>query len=487
MGIITKARRTLFRKWTLAVSVILPLLIVALIVLTIFVAMPPMFTAAITSSTTTTASSDNAAINLSNNSGESTDPRLIVSGSNLYVVWQDKSSGNGDIFFKKSANGGTTFGNTINLSKNEGISESPIITARGDNVYVVWVDDTSGNQEIFFKRSTNGGESFGKTIKLSTTSLPSGQPEIASSGNNVYIIWSDISGEDEFQKQHILFKRSVDEGATFSTAKEIDVISGHLEQRIAASGNNLYVVWSGGFETPDYLLFFRRSVDNGNSFGDRIVLSHTKDQFGDIGAENPRIAVAGSHVYVVWNEQYVNGIFFRKSNDGGASFEDIVNLEQTADARSSNPWIAVVRSAADPSLDQVYVAWEQGLYNGQFDQTEIVLRSSGDSGTEFDLNRRTIHLTNNEGQSSFPQISAPRGGPVRIIWLDDTLGNSEVMYRSSDDDAQSFSNGTNLSSNEGESTNAVMRSAGSDNAYVVWQDNTPGNSDIFFRRLSNSE
>lgn len=226
MGItITKARRTLFKRWTMAASVTAPLLIGAIIVFTIFVAIPPTSTAAITSSTKTTTSSDNAAINLSDNSGDSADPQLVVSGSNLYVAWQDKSSGNGDIFFKKSANGGTSFGRTINLSKNEGISESPIMTARGDNVDVVWVDDTSGNLEIFFKRSTNDGESFGKTINLSTTSLPSYQPEIARSGNNVYIIWSDVSGEDEFQKQHILFKRSVDEGATFSTAKEIDVIS----------------------------------------------------------------------------------------------------------------------------------------------------------------------------------------------------------------------------------------------------------------------
>ena len=52
----------------------------------------------------------------------------------------------------------STFGNTINLSYNNGSSFNPQLVATGDsNVYVVWEDDTPGNSDIFFSRSTDGG------------------------------------------------------------------------------------------------------------------------------------------------------------------------------------------------------------------------------------------------------------------------------------------------------------------------------------------
>jgi hypothetical protein len=39
--------------------------------------------------------------NLSNNAGESDDPQIISSDGRIYVVWVDKTPGNFDIFFKK--------------------------------------------------------------------------------------------------------------------------------------------------------------------------------------------------------------------------------------------------------------------------------------------------------------------------------------------------------------------------------------------------
>ena len=39
--------------------------------------------------------------NLSNNDGDSSNPQIISSGGKIYVVWQDDTPGNFDIFFKK--------------------------------------------------------------------------------------------------------------------------------------------------------------------------------------------------------------------------------------------------------------------------------------------------------------------------------------------------------------------------------------------------
>ena len=39
----------------------------------------------------------------------------------------------------------------------------------GNNIYVVWWTNKSGDWEVMFKASTNGGKTFGSQINLSNT------------------------------------------------------------------------------------------------------------------------------------------------------------------------------------------------------------------------------------------------------------------------------------------------------------------------------
>ena len=101
----------------------------------------------------------------------------------------DDTPGNNDIFFAVSNNNGTSFGTPINLSNNTGNSVIPQIAASGNNVYVTWIDNTPGNIDIFFAVSNNNGTSFGTPINLSNNTGFSFNPQIAASGNNVYVTW----------------------------------------------------------------------------------------------------------------------------------------------------------------------------------------------------------------------------------------------------------------------------------------------------------
>ena len=65
-------------------------------------------------------------IELSNDSGNSRDPQIFASGSNVYVVFRNSTSGINDIYFSTSSNGGTSFGTAIDLSQSSGVlSETP--------------------------------------------------------------------------------------------------------------------------------------------------------------------------------------------------------------------------------------------------------------------------------------------------------------------------------------------------------------------------
>src|SRR5205809_494230 len=153
-------------------------------------------------------------VNLSNNPGSSLDPAIAASGSNVFVVWRDDSSGNFDILLKVSNDGGATFGDEIVLDDGGGNSFDPRIAASGSNVYIAWkVSDDSGNSEIFFAASTNNGTSFSESENVSSNAGSSSQPAVAASGSNVFVVWRDdsLSGNSD-----ILVAASTDNGTTFA-------------------------------------------------------------------------------------------------------------------------------------------------------------------------------------------------------------------------------------------------------------------------------
>ena len=105
--------------------------------------------------------------NLSSNVGVSLAPAIAVSGNNGHVAWDDRTPGNSDIFYRRSLDGGNTFPNIIkNISSNGGFSVGPTIAVSGNNVHVVWEDNTAGNRiDILYRRSLDGGNTFPNVIK----------------------------------------------------------------------------------------------------------------------------------------------------------------------------------------------------------------------------------------------------------------------------------------------------------------------------------
>jgi hypothetical protein len=280
-------------------------------------------------------------INLSNNIRSFT-PQIATSGSNVYVTWTDFS----DIFIAVSNNNGTSFGTPINLSDNTGSSDNPQIAAVGNNVYVTWSDSTPGNFDTFFAVSNNNGVSFATPINLSDNTGNSDNPQIAAVGNNVYITWIDgTSGGNA----DILFTVSNNNGTSFATPINLnnntEGPSFQFPTQIATSGNNVYVTWRDGtFGNADIL--FVASNNNGVSFGTPINLS---DNTGD--SLDPQIAAIGSNVYVTWRDETPGNFdtFFAVSNNNGTSFGTPINLSNNA-GDSGNPQIAT-------SGNNVYVTW----------------------------------------------------------------------------------------------------------------------------------
>jgi hypothetical protein len=271
------------------------------------------------------------ATNPTNNPMDSVYGQVAAWNRNVYLLWQDSIPSdytNYDIFIKSSNDNGTTFGPSVNLSNNSGFSEHPQIAAYDNNVYAIWADDTSGNREVLFTRSVDNGTSFDKIKNVSNNTSDSFNQEIAVFGDTVYVVWLDQSDEDD--ETNILLKASGDGGETFG--RTVNITSNANQEtfpKVAAFEGSVYIAWNMADDQLDERdnegLFFVRSLDGGNTFDNIIKLNHEND-FGEL-----QIAAFDETVYVASGglpSVDVNGVLFTKSNDGGRSFSEPVTIDE---------------------------------------------------------------------------------------------------------------------------------------------------------------
>ena len=82
---------------------------------------------------------------------------IASSGEMVHVVWYDFRHSGSEIYYKRSTNGGETWGVDIRLTNDPFESRSPSITVSGSVIHVIWVDYRYANDaEIYYKHSSDG-------------------------------------------------------------------------------------------------------------------------------------------------------------------------------------------------------------------------------------------------------------------------------------------------------------------------------------------
>jgi predicted secreted protein with PEFG-CTERM motif len=269
-------------------------------------------------------------IQLSDQSQLSAFPQIALSGNNVYSSWIEKSADNStNVIFTKSIDQGNSFDTPLHVTHNMGNSGIPKLSASGNNVYLAWEDNSRGDYEIFLSKSADSGASFHVPLDLSTTTGQSGSPEVIASGNDVYAVWMDnTSGNYD-----IFFAKSIDGGLTFAKPLDISNLKGDSGYpQFTVWKNNIYVTWTQTMSGINYDVFFAKSSDNGNTFYQPINLSNNSGPSGW-----PQIASDGN-IYVSWADSTAGrfDILITKSTDGGATFESPTNLSHSKDESYEN-------------------------------------------------------------------------------------------------------------------------------------------------------
>jgi len=335
----------------------------------------------------------------------------LDSSGNLHLVWTDDTSGGGEIYYRKSTDGGTSWMVPRRLSWSSGYSGIPALAVEPSGIiHVAWQDDTIGNYEVYYRKSVDGGDTWTAGKRLTWNSGNSYMPALAvDSAGNVHILWSDeTSGNCE-----IYYRKGMNGGATWSPS-----------QRLTWTAN-----WSGSLAV---------------------------------------IADSSDNLHAVWYD-YTPGnaeIYYRKSTDGGSTWAAAKRLTWNAGA-SYEPAISV------DSTGNLHVVWA----DYQPGNWEIYHKKSTDGGDTWAASHR---LTWNSEDSYIPALAVDSQDNLHVVYQDNTPGEYEIYYKKSTDGGGYWTGSKRLTWTIGYSLGPGIAIDSSDVIHIVWEDNTPGKFAIYY-------
>jgi hypothetical protein len=246
------------------------------------------------------------------NSSFSAGPAIAVdTHDNIYAVWYDDAPGSSEIYYRKSTDGGSTWTASKRLTwAGSGATMPAIACDSNDYVYIVYYDASAGDYEIRLKQSRDGGTSW-ISKRLTWTAWNSADPDIViDSNDHIHLVWHEGTNGIE----DIYYKKSTDNGDSWTTGLQLTSNTGYsLYPSIATDSNNdIHIVWRDG--TPGYEeIFYLKSTDGGTTWTSKR-LTWAKTTLYD-----PDIAIdSNDNLYLVWSDG--GNIYGKKSTNGGTSW-----------------------------------------------------------------------------------------------------------------------------------------------------------------------
>jgi len=254
---------------------------------------------------------------LTNNTADSWFSSVAVFGSVVHVVWYDNRDVNHEIYYKRSADGGVSWGADMRLTNNTAGSYIPSVSVSGLVVHVVWEDERDGNKEIYYKRSADGGVSWGADTRLTNNSASSTIPSVAVFGQVVHVVWCDYrDGNPE-----MYYKRSTDGGISWGADTRLtNNPYASVFPSVSVSGLVVHVVWDDNRD-GNREIYCKRSIDGGISWG-----ADTRLTNNSAASNHPSVSVSGQVVHVVWSD-YRDGnaeIYYKRDPTGNVL--EIINI-----------------------------------------------------------------------------------------------------------------------------------------------------------------
>ena len=323
-------------------------------------------------------------INISNNEGISENPDIEVLQQDIYVVWDDNTTGTFLIYFSKFDGNWLTptpVSTTVS-GKNSGIAIDT------DNISIVW----QASDGIYYSQYNNDIWSEASFIPASNGGT---FPDISVEDNKLYVVWNKAN-EVFFCKYDTNWTEAVKiSNSSYDAAN----------QKIVTEDDKVYVIWQ---ETITYSplvceIYYTRFD---SVWSEPVNISN----FLNSDSGRPSIGVQNSINYVVWDDDVYSTaaeIYYSSYDDQWTAPLNISN----SDGGSLSPSLFVINNT-------IHVVW----YEYISDDFEIMYSYNIDNSWS-----EPVNISNTPDWSWFPQISANEDS-VYIVWMENTFTNSEIYF-----------------------------------------------------------
>jgi len=456
--------------------------------------------------------------NISNNTGSSIAPQIMADAyNNTYAIWIDSTTGNSDIFFSKwtatgcGGNGCWTkmdgSEGSENVSNDSGSSTLPKFSLTDSGTpYLVWLDNSTGNYEIFFRKWTVGAGSgvcgagiddcwtkmdgSAGTDNVSGTALNSGSTQFAiDNDNNPYIAWEEpVNGKTQIYFRKWTFGvgwTKMDGTPGTDNVSNDSGNNSHLAQFAIDSSNNPCLTWSVDL-TGNGDIYFKKWTQgvgwtkmDGTPGADNVSNNSSAS-----GLPKMRLDSLGFPI-IIWRDvTSANGeIFFTKwqpgtgwtKMDGTLGYENISNTLGDSDSidfklDQSNIPNVVWDDATTGTRDIYFTKWTGGV-----------------GWTKMDGTLGHDNVSNTATASRYPKIGLSSQGFPNIVWREAvSVYNYEIYFRkwtpglgwTKMGDVAGTDNLSDNGNSFSDYPEIVLRNTNLPN--VIWQDNIDGNNEIYF-------
>ncbi len=370
------------------------------------------------------------------------EPTIAVFGSNVVVGWNDSGHSTGTrtgvgfgVGYGYSTDGGATFTDAGGLGGTTWGGDPTLAVDRSGQFYFGRFAPLADYSGVTVYKSADHGVNFQQSIRPYGLGGISDKPFVATDSTggefdgNVYLTWTSAISN----VLTIVFSRSTDAGATFSTPIPVSPRSFPNNQyAMPAVGpdGEIFVAWLA--QDTDRI-YETRSTDGGRSFepellaanvarpGSRSICAQTSRSGlnGNIRASNtPIIAVDSSesssrgNVYIVYSADPdgpgpdMADVFLVRSLDRGASWSEPVRLND--DTTTHDQWLPFVTVASNGTVG---VMWYDRRSDEQNLLIDVYMSVSTDGGSSFGRNFRITDVAF-PVPDLFPTNFDPRAAPA---------------------------------------------------------------------------
>lgn len=339
---------------------------------------------------------------------------LIASGRMLHAVWTETRESDSAIHYRRSADGGRTWSDHVRLSPTPGFDSHPLIASSGATLHTVFLRKSGTPQAAsYYKRSTDGGMTWEPDVLLGSTKW---WPGVTAAGSMVYISLNTVH-EDEPKNSLVYFRRSTDQGKTWEDRQLISTAprraGGRAEDpTILAEGKHVQLVWNDNRDAAPgkgMAVYYRTSSDQGQTWGRETALTRAPQY-----TYCPSLHLSGSHADLVYADRQSGHyqIYHMHSADLGGTWSEKKEMSQGS---TGELYPAVVRDGLN-----VHLAW--------FSKEGISYRRSRDGGNSWDpivplAKPGAMPFVATSGEAVYALFASQRGGNQAIYFKCDSTGN----------------------------------------------------------------